>query len=464
MNRKVGYNKNKLYLCNTTNNLKMNGDSCFDKGNVCPAIRMKLTHLLALIWLVSVPVLCNARSHPTKVDRWPDGSVIDPWFHDTTSVEISKLGPQYKLTDHGIFPDGTLHTSQIQQLIDQVAADGGGVIVVPPGCYLTGALYFRQGTHLHIEQGGVLMGSDNIADFPLALTRIEGETCLYFEALINVKGIDGFTLTGKGTIDGNGLRYHQAFWLRRQWNPRCTNKDEQRPRLLYVSDSQNICIEGVRLQNSPFWTTHIYNSKRVRLMNLSIYSLAKPDTQKGPSTDAIDLDVVEDILVHGCYMEVNDDAIAMKGGKGPWADDPDRSLGNGANRNVLIEDCTYGFCHGCLTLGSESVNDHNILLRRIHVDKAARLLWLKMRPDTPQHYEYITVEDITGNVGRVLYIHPWMQFYDLKDRQDLPKSYADHITLRRCSLTCEIYKDVELNDEQYELSNFMFEEMSITEQ
>ena len=42
-------------------------------------------------------------------------------------------------------------------------------------------------------------------------------------------------------------------------------------------------------------------------------------------------------------MSVNDDAIALKGGKGPWADqDPN----NGGNSNIIIEDCTYGFCHG----------------------------------------------------------------------------------------------------------------------
>lgn len=421
-----------------------------------------MKHLLLSLILLLLPCSVMAKKSKPVPDLWPDGTEISKWFHDLSPVDQASLGQRYRLTDYGIFPDGTLHTRQLQQLIDRMADEGGGVMVVPPGVFLSGSLYFRQGTHLHLEEGAVLMGSDNIADFPLAETRIEGETCLYFEALVNAKGLDGFTITGSGTIDGNGLRYHQAFWMRRQWNPRCTNKDEQRPRLVYVSDCSNVRIEGVRLQNSPFWTTHIYNSKRVRLMNLSIFSLDKPDTQKGPSTDAIDLDVVEDVLVHGCYMEVNDDAVALKGGKGPWADDPERSPGNGANRNVIIEDCTYGFCHGCLTLGSESVLDHNIILRRIQVNKAARLLWLKMRPDTPQRYEYITVEHITGQVGRVLFIHPWTQFYDLKDRQDLPKSYADHITLKHCMLECDTYKDVELNDEQYELTNFEFEDMNIS--
>lgn len=423
---------------------------------------MKRLFFLVLSLTITMSAMA-AKKAKTVVDTWPDGTVVDEWFHDLTPVDVSSLGKQYKLTDYGIFADGTVHTQQIQDLIDKIAAEGGGVLVVPAGVYQTGGIYFRQGTHLHLMEGAMLQGSDFIGDYQLDKTRMEGETCLYFEGLINAKGLDGFTITGNGTIDGNGLKYHRAFWMRRKWNPKCTNKDEQRPRLVWISDCKNVRIEGVRLQNSAFWTTHIYNSKRVRLLNVGIYSLAKPNTHKGPSTDAIDLDVVEDILVHGCYMEVNDDAVAMKGGKGPWADDPTKSEGNGANRNVIIEDCQYGFCHGCLTLGSESVNDHNIILRRIKVEHATRLLWLKMRPDTPQNYEYITVEDIEGFVSRVLYVKPWTQFYDLKDRKDVPMSYSHHITMRRCNLECDIYKDVDLRPEQYVLEDFTFEDMNIRE-
>jgi len=423
---------------------------------------MKKINLILVFALL--PMLLMAKKAQVKNDVWPDGTAMDAWFQDTTAVDVSSLGRQYKLTDYGIFPDGRVHTQEMQALIDRMAREGGGVMVVPPGVYMTGGIYFRQGTHLHLQRGAVLMGSDNIADYRVDDTRIEGENCRYFEALINVKGVDGFTLTGEGTIDGNGQRYHQAFWLRRQWNPKCTNKDEQRPRLLFVSHCKNVSIEGVALQNSPFWTSHIYQSERVRLMHLTYYSLAKPDNMKGPSTDAIDLDVVKDVLVHRCRMEVNDDAIALKGGKGPWADDYQKNPGNGENRNVLVQHCVYGFCHGCLTCGSESVLNHNIVMRDIQVDNATRLLWLKMRPDTPQRYEYITLDGIRGQVTRVLFVHPWTQFYDLKDRKDIPKSYADHITLRNCTLKCRIYKDVEEMPEQYEMTNFTFENMNVTEE
>lgn len=413
-----------------------------------------------LATILVLPV-ANAKKKKKVVELFPDGTEIPEWFRQNEPVDLEKLGKKYVLTEHEIFADGRLHTEEIQALIDKAAANGGGVIVIPRGTYMTGGLHFKQGTHLYLEDGATLMGSDFIGDYPLGKTRIEGETCTYFGALINADGLDGFTISGKGVIDGNGLRYHKQFWLRRKWNRQCTNKDEQRPRLVYVSNCKNVQIEGVKLQNSAFWTTHIYNSENVKLLNLSIYSLSEPNHAKGPSTDAIDLDVVKNVLVKGCYMSVNDDAIAMKGGKGPWADDPTKSEGNGGNENVIIEDCTYGFCHGCLTCGSESIYNHNIILRRIQVDEAARLLWLKMRPDTPQRYEYITVENITGSVGQFIYIQPWTQFYDLKDRKDPPMSYSDHITMRNCQMEVGTFFNVRSQDDQYKLSNFHFENLDL---
>lgn len=418
----------------------------------------KILPLLLALLLVAPTTFAKKKK---EIDRFPDGTEIPEWFRQNESVDIEKLGKKYVLTDHEIFADGRLHTEEIQALIDKAAADGGGVIVIPRGTYMTGGLIFKQGTHLYLEDGATLLGSDFIGDYPLGKTRIEGETCTYFGALINADGLDGFTISGKGTIDGNGLRYHKQFWLRRKWNRQCTNKDEQRPRLVYVSNCKNVQIEGVKLQNSAFWTTHIYNSENVKLLNLSIYSLGTPNHAKGPSTDAIDLDVVKNVLVKGCYMSVNDDAVAMKGGKGPWADDPTKTEGNGKNENVIIEDCVYGFCHGCLTLGSESIYNHNLILRRIKVDHATRLLWLKMRPDTPQRYEYVTVEDITGNVGQFIFIQPWTQFYDLKDRKDPPMSYSDHITMRNCQMEVDVFFNVKSQDDQYKLTNFHFENLDI---
>ena len=387
---------------------------------------------------------------------FPDGTPVGEWFYDTNVPKLEELGQKYILTDYGIFDDGKIYTEQMQQLIDTATENGGGVIVVPAGTYMTGSLFFKQGVHLYVSKGGVLKGSANICDYEIKKTRIEGENCLYFTALINVDGVDGFTMCGPGTIDGNGLQSWKAFWLRRKWNPDCTNKDEQRPRLVYLSNCSNVIIADLCLVNAHFWTTHLYKCHHVKYLNCHIFSPASP--VEAPSTDAIDIDVCTDILVKNCYMEVNDDAVVLKGGKGPWADNAEE---NGSNERILVEDCEYGFCHGCLTCGSESVHNRNILIRRIKVGAGYNLLWLKMRPDTPQHYEYITVEEVEGKIQNFINVNPWTQFFDLKGRENIPLSYADHITMKNCKCECQTFFYVKKDESQYRLADFTFENLKI---
>lgn len=410
-----------------------------------------LTSTLALL-ITSV----YASGH-TK-EKFPDGTPIPEWFYETSQPDTSLLGRRYIITDYGVANDSTIvQTKQIQAVIDRASAEGGGVIVIPQGTYLSGSLFFRPDTHLYIEKEGTLKGSDDISDFAIIDTRLEGQNIKYFAALINAINADGFTLSGEGSVNGNGLRYWKSFWLRRQINSNCTNLEEMRPRLIYIANSQNISLYGVTLKNSPFWTTHLYRCRNVKLLNLNIYAPHSP--VKAPSSDAVDIDVCSNVLIKNCYMSVNDDAIALKGGKGPWADKD--TTNNGANQNIIIEDCIYGFCHSALTCGSESIHNRNIILRRTEVNNAQRLLWLKMRPDTPQNYEYILLEDISGSADCMLYAKPWTQFFDLKGRKDIPYSYSSNITFKNIEFICKKTFDIEKADNQYKISNFSFEEVKI---
>lgn len=390
---------------------------------------------------------------------FPDGTPIPEWFREHRVVSVKELGKQYCITNYGVQNDSTiLQTERIQAVIDKAAQDGGGVICIPKGTFLSGSLFFRPRTHLYLEKGATLKGSDDISHFDVIDTRLEGQNLTYFAALVNVIGVDGFTLSGEGKINGNGLRFWKSFWLRRQVNPQCTNLEELRPRLVYIADSKNVQLSGVRLENSPFWTTHLYRCENVKLLNLSIFAPHSP--VKAPSSDAIDIDVCKNVLVKGCYMSVNDDAIALKGGKGPWADQD--KVNNGSNLNIIIEDCVWGFCHSALTCGSESIHNRNILVRRCRVEHAQRLLWLKMRPDMPQNYEYIQLEDITGSAINFLFAQPWTQFFDLKDRKDVPYSYSSHVTMRNIQLDCDVLFAVKKDETQYKLSDFLFENLKIT--
>lgn len=425
---------------------------------------MKRAYILTLILSMCSIALVAKTKQKTAPEVWPDGTPMDAWFRDTTKVALADLGQRYVITDYGVVNDSTkLQTELIQRVIDMASTDGGGVVVVPKGTYLSAALFFKPGTHLWLEDGARLKAIDEIKYYPVLETRIEGETRRYFSAFINADKVDNFTIGGGGTIDGNGLRFWEEFWVRRVFNPQCTNVDAMRYRLVYISNCKNVTVQDVRLINSPFWTNHIYRSDHVRYLSCYIYSPTSgigaygDKSHGGPSTDAIDLDVCHDVMVNDCYMSVNDDAVVLKGGKGTWADQKPE---NGPNTRILVQNCRYGVVHGCLTIGSESLHSHNVILRDITFNKATRVLWLKMRPDTPQHYEYIRLERLKGNSGSFLVIRPWTQFYAPGDREDMPLSQCNNITIKDVEVECSNFFDVGLS-EKYALRDFTFERCQV---
>ncbi|MGM0620105.1 MAG: rhamnogalacturonidase [Bacteroidota bacterium] len=413
---------------------------------------LHLRTALLLIFTISLLFSCNRETKET----FPDGTEIPEWFFDTSKIDVSELGEMYSIADYdAVGNDSTMNTEAIQQLIDNVSADGGGVIVVPEGTFKSGALFFKPGTHLHVQEGGMLKGSDDISDYPIMESRMEGQNLDYFPALVNAYNVPDFTITGKGTIDGNGKKFWEAFWQRRRENPQCTNLEVSRPRLVFIWGCDNVQIQDVRLHNSGFWTTHLYQCNYAKILDVHIFAPRTPIP--APSSDAIDLDVCSNILIKGCYMSVNDDAIALKGGKGPWADeDPN----NGPNTNILIEDNSFGFCHSVLTCGSESIHNRNVLLRNCEVEDVARLIHLKMRPDTPQKYEYITMENIEGSGRNCIYIKPWTQFFDLKGRETPPASVAENIVFRNITMEVKSFTDIGITEND-KLKNFTFENLDI---
>ncbi len=389
-------------------------------------------------------------------DCFLSGKIYDDWFYEPPVIPAHDSLKSYDITKYGIKSDGNIYTERFQTLIDTVYESGGGMIVVPCGTYITGALFFREKVNLCIEKGGEIMGSDDISDYPVIETRIEGETCLYYSALINADNIKGFSISGEGIINGNGIRAWRAFWNRRKWNPACLNKDEQRARLIYISNCSDVNIDGVTLKDSQFWTCHLYKCDHVKIFNCRIMS---PDFPiKAPSTDAIDIDVCHDVHIKDCYMSVNDDAVALKGGKGY---DADKDARNGKNYNILIEDSVFEKCHSVLTCGSESIKNTDVTVRNIKALKCRNLLWLKMRPDTPQIYKNIMLHDIEACVHSFLNINPWTQFFCLPENVKPKKSYIQNIMIKNCKAEADVFFDVKKDEEQYEIKDLIMENLNI---
>jgi alpha-L-rhamnosidase len=331
------------------------------------------------------------------------------------------------ITESGAVADAkTINTAAIQKTIDTVAAAGGGTVVIPKGTFRSGSIFLKSGVELTLDEGAVLLGSNDIEDYPKRETRIEGHFEPWRMALVNAQQLDHVRINGKGKLDGNGILFWAAFWQRRKENPRCTNLEVERPRLMFIDRCTDVRIEGVSLQDSGFWNLHLYRCSKVTIESVRITA---PTTGHilGPSTDGIDIDSCQDVTVRKSYISVNDDNIALKGSKGPLAD---KDTDSPPVEKILVEDCEFGDGNGVITCGSEATTVRDVIVRNCKLTGRATLLTLKLRPDTPQYYHDILIENITvAGGGRILNVNPWLQFFDLKG-QPAPSRKVERVTMR----------------------------------
>lgn len=337
----------------------------------------------------------------------------------------------FVITDYGAIGNGQfLNTDVLQKLINNVHSKGGGTIVIPEGEFLTGAIYLKQGTNLHLEKNAIIKGSADTAHYPPVDRRIEGQIKPgWCPALINGYGLKNLRITGEGTIQGGGKPFWDHYLINRKNNENHKNLDSYRPQNIFLQDCKNVLISGIKLRESGFWNLHLYRCSKVKIENIDIRS-----PRKAPSTDGIDIDSSQDVEIIGCYISVDDDCIALKGTKGPDAKDDKSSP---PVERIRIRNCTFNLGYGALTFGSEGTIMRNIIMENctIQGDKLNTLLRFKVRTDTPQTYENIIVRNIYIDGHYTLIdLAGWSQYKNLKGMLD-PWHYIRNITMENITGT-----------------------------
>ena len=311
---------------------------------------------------------------------------------------------------YGAIGDGKTYSTQaIQRAIDE-AARTGATVLVPPGTYLCGSLFLKQGMALELHKGAVLLGSPHLEDYTLQETRFEGRICQWPLALLNAQNLEGVHVYGEGTLDGNGIPFYKQFWEQREkaiaQDRPFSNRDVMRPRLFFVEHCTSVAIEGITLQNSAFWNLHLYNSKEIIVSGLTIQA---PHAEvRAASSDAIDIDACQKVTIKECTISTDDDGVCIKGGKGP-----DAHLVNQPTEDILIDHCRFGFGHGVITFGSEASIVRNVRIKSCVVEGENTLVRYKFRGDTYQHFEHMLFEDIIIKKGGWLFdVRPWVSRQD----------------------------------------------------
>ena len=281
----------------------------------------------------------------------------------------------------------TLNTGAIQQAIDMASKQGGGMVLVPSGFWLTGPIKLLSNVNLHISSGAVLQFSNKPKDYPLVRTNWEGVDAIRAQSPISAKGQRNIAITGSGIIDGAGEAWrpvkkgkltagewdkmiHSGGVLdskKETWYPtegalKASTMDRPgviaagfteanteeikeflRPNMISLRECEQVLLEGVTFQNSPAWNIHPLLCKHLTVEN--IYVKNPWFAQNG---DGIDIESCEFVSVRNSKFDVGDDGICLKSGK----DAEGRKRGR-PSAHILIENCIVFHGHGGVVVGSE---------------------------------------------------------------------------------------------------------------
>jgi len=281
----------------------------------------------------------------------------------------------FDVRDYGATGDGTnKDTVAFQKALDACKAAGGGTVVVTGGTYLIGSVVIGGNTTLRFEKNANLIGSPNIADYPLVRIRWEGEFAQGHRALIYSEKTANVAITGVGFIYGPPVN------VSRLRNPRG-------PALIEFSECTNVTLDGFSTQYQQLWSIHPMFCNHFTARNLTIRSI-------NANGDGIDVDSCAGVLIDNCDINAGDDAISLKSGRGAAAVAMERPT-----QDVLIRDCTLvSSSFGALGIGTElSGGIRNVRLENCTISGHQNAIFLKSRDGRAGYIENLT--------GTNLFIH-----------------------------------------------------------
>ncbi|TDE15586.1 glycoside hydrolase family 28 protein [Dyadobacter psychrotolerans] len=292
------------------------------------------------------------------------------------------------VVNFGARPDGvTLNTKSINDAITSCSKKGGGVVLIPPGLWLTGPIELKNNVNLHISESALLYFTADKTQYALVAGVYEGKTAARNQSPISGTNLENIAITGKGVVDGNGdvwRAVHKSQLTESEWKEKVASggvlkddgktwypseqfkaasttnrsmlvkpgqslsefadmKDFLRPNLLVLTNCKKVLLEGITFQNSGAWCLHPLMCQNITMRNLRIKN---PDYAH--NGDGIDVESCANFMIEGCVLDVGDDAICIKSGK----DEEGRKRGMPTENGIIRNNIIYKG-HGGFVVGSE---------------------------------------------------------------------------------------------------------------